>query len=45
MTGGLEARQDAEVTVRLVRAARALRGYVIDRLFQLRIAAMQSLKG
>ena len=45
LTGGLAAEQDAEITLRLVRAARALRGYVIDRLFQQRIAAMQSLKG
>ncbi len=35
---------DAEQTLRMVRAARATRSYVIDRLFQLRVAGAKDLK-
>jgi DNA-binding transcriptional MerR regulator len=36
--------QDAMVTMEMVNAARALRAYIIDRLFQHRVAAMRDLK-
>ncbi|MBU1740716.1 MAG: hypothetical protein KKC37_04160, partial [Proteobacteria bacterium] len=36
--------QDAMVTMEMVNSARALRAYIIDRLFQHRVAAMQDLK-
>lgn len=44
MTGRLPSQQDAAVTTELVKNARMCRAYVIDRLFQHRVAAMQSLK-
>jgi DNA-binding transcriptional MerR regulator len=36
--------QDAMVTMEMVNSARAMRAYIIDRLFQHRVAAMQDLK-
>ena len=44
MTHHLSYEADAEQTLRMVRAARATRSYVIDRLFQLRIAKSKDLK-
>jgi hypothetical protein len=44
MTHHLSYEADAERTLMMVRAARATRSYVIDRLFQLRIAASKGLK-
>lgn len=45
LTHHLSHEEDASLTLRMVHSARAMRGYVIDRLFQLRIAAAESLKG
>jgi DNA-binding transcriptional MerR regulator len=36
--------EDAALTIELVKSARMIRSYVIDRLFQQRVAAMQDLK-
>jgi DNA-binding transcriptional MerR regulator len=44
LTADLPFEQDATVTLELTRAARALRAYVIDRVFQHRVMAMQNLK-
>ncbi|MCF8033398.1 MAG: MerR family transcriptional regulator [Desulfarculaceae bacterium] len=44
VTRNLPTAQDAEATLAMVQAARATRAYVIDRLFQHRIAAMGGLK-
>jgi DNA-binding transcriptional MerR regulator len=43
VTAPLTDQQNAATTLRLVQAARATRGYVIDRLFQREIASRQSL--
>jgi DNA-binding transcriptional MerR regulator len=44
MTHDLPFSEDATVTMGMVQAARAMRSYVIDRVFQRRIASAQSLK-
>lgn len=44
LTAGLPFEQDAVLTLELTRAARALRAYVIDRVFQHRVMAMKNLK-
>jgi predicted DNA-binding transcriptional regulator AlpA len=44
MTGHLPYQQDATATTRMVKNARMCRAYVIDRLFQHRVAAMRDLK-
>ncbi|MEW5722127.1 MAG: MerR family transcriptional regulator, partial [Thermodesulfobacteriota bacterium] len=44
MTGRLPLEEDAALTIFMVQAARATRSYVIDRLFQLRVAAARDLK-
>lgn len=44
MTGHLPYPQDAAATTQMVRNARMCRAYVIDRLFQHRVAAMKDLK-
>ncbi len=44
MTGRLPYQQDAAATTNMVKNARMCRAYVIDRLFQHRVAAMKSLK-
>jgi DNA-binding transcriptional MerR regulator len=44
MTGRLPYPQDAAATTQMVKNARMCRAYVIDRLFQHRIAAMKDLK-
>lgn len=44
MTGGLPYQKDAAATLQLVKNARMCRAYVIDRLFQHRVAAMRDLK-
>jgi hypothetical protein len=44
LTGHLPDDQDARVTTELTRGARALRNYVIDRVFQHRVAAAKTLK-
>ena len=44
MTGGLPYPQDAAATTNMVKNARMCRAYVIDRLFQHRVAAMKDLK-
>lgn len=44
MTGHLPYQQDAAATTQMVRNARMCRAYVIDRLFQHRVAAMKDLK-
>jgi len=44
LTAELPFEQDASLTLELTRAARALRPYVIDRLFQRRLLAMKGLK-
>ena len=36
--------QDAALTIELVKSARMMRAYLIDRLFQQRVAAMKDLK-
>ena len=43
-TKNLSFEKDAEVTLAMTRAARALRGYVIDRTFQKRIMKLKDLK-
>jgi DNA-binding transcriptional MerR regulator len=43
-TKDLPFEKDAEVTLSMTRAARALRGYVIDRTFQKRIMKLKNLK-
>jgi len=44
MTGRLAYPQDAATTTHMVRNARMCRAYIIDRLFQQRVAAMKDLK-
>jgi len=44
MTGRLPYQQDAAATTQMVKNARMCRAYVIDRLFQQRVAAMKDLK-
>ena len=44
MTGLLPYQQDAAATTRMVKNARMCRAYIIDRLFQHRVAAMKDLK-
>ena len=44
MTGRLPYQQDAAATTKMVKNARMCRAYVIDRLFQHRVAAMKNLK-
>ena len=44
MTGRLPYRQDAAATTQMVKNARMCRAYIIDRLFQQRVAAMKDLK-
>ena len=44
ITKDLPPAADAEVTLALTKAARAMRGYVIDRLFQHRVAGARHLK-
>lgn len=44
MTGRLPYQQDAAATTKMVKNARMCRAYVIDRLFQHRVAAMKDLK-
>jgi hypothetical protein len=44
LTAHLPEEQDAETTKRLVEAARAVRNYVIDRVFQRRVASANDLK-
>jgi hypothetical protein len=36
--------EDAAITIELVKSARMMRAYIIDRLFQSRVAAMNDLK-
>lgn len=43
-TGRLPYQQDAAATTRMVKNARMCRAYIIDRLFQQRVAAMKDLK-
>ena len=44
MTGRLPYQQDAAATTQMVKNARMCRAYIIDRLFQHRVAAMKDLK-
>jgi len=44
MTGRLPYQQDAAATTKMLKNARMCRAYVIDRLFQHRVAAMKDLK-
>ena len=44
LTAALPENEDARLTADLTRSARLLRNYVIDRVFQRRVAAAQSLK-
>jgi DNA-binding transcriptional MerR regulator len=44
MTGGLPYREDAAATIQMVKNARMCRVYIIDRLFQHRVASMKDLK-
>ncbi len=44
LTGHLPDDEDARLTTQLTRGARALRNYVIDRVFQHRVAAAKTLK-
>lgn len=44
MTGRLPYQKDAAATIQMVKNARMCRTYVIDRLFQVRVAAMKDLK-
>jgi DNA-binding transcriptional MerR regulator len=44
MTGRLPYSQDAAQTIAMVKSARMCRAYIIDRLFQHRVAAMKGLK-
>lgn len=44
ITGRLPYREDASATIAMVKNARMCRAYVIDRLFQRRVAAMKNLK-
>jgi DNA-binding transcriptional MerR regulator len=44
MTGRLPYQEDAAATIKMVKNARLCRAYVIDRLFQQRVAAMKDLK-
>ncbi|MFO7707417.1 MAG: MerR family transcriptional regulator [Desulfobacterales bacterium] len=44
MTGALPDPQDAAATTQMVKSARMCRAYIVDRLFQHRVAAMKNLK-
>jgi len=44
MTGRIPYQQDAATTAQMVKNARMCRAYIIDRLFQQRVAAMKDLK-
>lgn len=44
-TGRRPPAKDAAATTRTVKLARMCRAYVVDRIFQLRVAAMETLKG
>ena len=44
LTGHMPEGQDAQVTAELTRGARVLRNYVIDRVFQRRVAAATTLQ-
>jgi len=44
MTGRLPYQKDAAATIQMVKNARMCRAYIIDRLFQHRVAAMKDLK-
>jgi DNA-binding transcriptional MerR regulator len=44
MTGHLSDPEDAALTIEMVKSARLCRAYVIDRLFQQRVAGMRTLK-
>jgi hypothetical protein len=44
MTGHLPDEEDAALTIEMVKSARMCRAYIIDRLFQHRVAAMRDLK-
>ncbi len=44
LTAQLPEGEDVQITVQLTRGARLLRNYVIDRIFQLRVAAAKNLK-
>ncbi len=44
LTGHLSDVQDAALTIEMVKSARMCRAYVVDRLFQHRVAAMPALK-
>jgi DNA-binding transcriptional MerR regulator len=44
VTGRLPYQEDAAATIRMVKNARMCRAYIIDRLFQHRVAAMKDLK-
>jgi len=43
-TAHLPEEQDAQATLRMVQAARAMRIYVVDRLFMRRVAGAEDLK-
>ncbi len=45
LTADLPFEQDAALTLELTRAARSMRAYVIDRVFQHRVIALKNLKG
>ncbi len=45
MTGALPYAEDAGVTTQMVKNARMCRAYIVDRLFQHRVASMKNLKG
>jgi hypothetical protein len=44
LTHHLPYAEDAALTIELVKSARMMRAYIIDRLFQSRVAAMTDLK-
>jgi hypothetical protein len=44
LTHHLPYEEDAALTIELVKSARMMRAYIIDRLFQGRVAAMNDLK-
>jgi DNA-binding transcriptional MerR regulator len=44
MTGHLPVEEDAALTIEMVKSARMCRAYIIDRLFQHRVAVMRDLK-
>ena len=45
LTGHLPEEEDARATMELVRAARTIRNYVLDRSFQARVTSFKDLKG